>query len=106
MTSSAMQIRDYLASLEPSRASMIRKLRTLVRKHLPTGYCEAFDWGMIAYQVPLGRHADTYNGRPLLYVGLGAHKDHAAYEVEDFLRLYVKVRSPRKTGRSGIRSAP
>ena len=36
------------------------------------------NWGMIAYQVPLERYPDTYNGRPLLYAALASQKHHMA----------------------------
>ncbi len=36
------------------------------------------NWGMIAYQVPLERYPDTYNGQPLLYAALASQKNHMA----------------------------
>jgi hypothetical protein len=32
------------------------------------------NWGMIAYEVPLRRYPDTYNKKPLLYVGLASQQ--------------------------------
>ena len=34
------------------------------------------NWGMIAYEVPLERYPDTYNGEPLMYAALAAQKRH------------------------------
>ena len=34
------------------------------------------NWGMIAYQVPLERYPETYNGEPLLYAAVAAQKRH------------------------------
>tara|TARA_B100000470_G_scaffold164139_1_gene128982 strand:- start:1263 stop:1874 length:612 start_codon:yes stop_codon:yes gene_type:complete len=53
-------------------------LRALVRKHLPKGYEEAMNWGMITYQVPLKTCPQTYNGQPLIYVALASQKNHMA----------------------------
>jgi hypothetical protein len=35
-------------------------------------------WGMITWEVPLSRYANTYNGQPLTYVGLAAQKNYTA----------------------------
>jgi hypothetical protein len=53
----------------------------LIRKNLPAGYVEGFDFGMIVYHVPLKIVPRTYNGKPLMYVALGAQKN--------FLALYM-----------------
>ena len=52
----------------------------MIRKHLPPGYVESMNWGMLAYEVPLSRYPDTYNGQPLMYLALAAQKnDFALY---------------------------
>ncbi len=33
--------------------------------------------GMITYQVPLERYADTYNGKPLMYAALASQENQA-----------------------------
>ena len=48
----------------------------MVRKHLPDGYRETMNWGMITYEVPLDRHPKTYNGQPLCYAALAAQKSY------------------------------
>ena len=64
----------YLASLAPDRRAVIEEARAFVRKHLPKGYAEFMNWGVINWGIPLEQFPDTYNGQPLLYVGLGAQK--------------------------------
>jgi len=54
----------------------MRKLRSLIRKHLPKGYVEKMRWGMLCYEVPLKTYSDTYNGEPLMYAALAAQKKH------------------------------
>ncbi len=68
----------YLASLPPERRAVIAKVRTLIRKHLPNGYVEAMNWGMLCYEVPLSTYPDTYNKQPLCYIGLAAQKNNYA----------------------------
>src|SRR5690349_21378547 len=64
----------YLASLDPERRAVIEETRAFVHKHLPKGYAEFMNWGVINWGIPLEVFPDTYNGQPLLYVGLGAQK--------------------------------
>lgn len=64
----------YLKELPDEQRGVVAKLRRHIRRHLPRGYEEAFNWGAIAYQVPLKRCPDTYNGQPLCYVALAAKK--------------------------------
>ena len=53
-------------------------MRQVILDHLPDGYEEAMNWGMITYQVPLSRYPDTYNREPLMYAALASQKDHMA----------------------------
>jgi hypothetical protein len=70
----------YLASLPPERRKVIAAVRAVVRKHLPKGYVETMNWGMLSYEIPLSRYPDTYNKRPLSYVALAAQKnDYVLY---------------------------
>ena len=76
--SSATTPAEYIAALPDDRAKVIRKVRAAIRKALPKGYVETMTWGMPTYEVPLSRHADTYNGKPLLYAAIAAQKNHYA----------------------------
>jgi len=75
-SSAAANVEDYLAELPPERSEVVAKVRGVIRKHLPKGYVETMNWGMIAYEVPLSRYPDTYNGQPLAYVALAAQKNN------------------------------
>ena len=66
----------YLASLSPEKRAVIEEARTFVRKHIPAGYAEFMNWGVINWGIPLEEFADTYNGQPLCYIGLGAQKNY------------------------------
>jgi len=79
----------YLAALTPERRAVIQDARALVRKHIPKGYTEFMNWGVINWGIPLEVFSDTYNGQPLCYVGLGAQKNYnslylmGAYDVSN-----------------------
>jgi uncharacterized protein YdhG (YjbR/CyaY superfamily) len=66
----------YLKELPAERRREVARVRRVVRKHLPDGYRESMNFGMITYEVPLRRYPDTYNKQPLCYAGIAAQKNH------------------------------
>ena len=76
--SSATTVAEYLRTLPSERRTVVSEVRRMIRRHLPAGYVERMASGMIAYEIPLSRYPDTYNGRPLCYVGLAAQRDYYA----------------------------
>src|SRR5215203_6929426 len=66
----------YLASLTPEKRTVIEAARAFVRRHIPKGYAEFMNWGVINWGIPLDEFSNTYNGQPLCYVALGAHKSY------------------------------
>jgi hypothetical protein len=78
VTTKPTTVKEYLAGLPPERRSTIAKVRDVVRRNLPSGYREVMNWGMVTYELPLERYPDTYNGRPLCYAAIAAHKNHNA----------------------------
>lgn len=71
----AATVTEYLQALPDDRRKEIAKVRSVIRKHLPRGYEEAMNYGLITYQVPLRKYPDTYNGQPLCYAALAAQKN-------------------------------
>jgi len=67
---------DYLASLPQDRREVISTIRDLILENLPEGYQETINWGMLSYEVPLETYPDTYNQKPLNYIGLAAQKNY------------------------------
>jgi hypothetical protein len=78
VSSKAATPEAYLDELPPERHELISRVRDLVNANLPDGYVERMCWGMIAWELPLERYPDTYNGQPLAYAGLAAQKNHNA----------------------------
>ena len=78
MTSAPSPVRTYLDALEPDRRATVEAARDLVLEHLPEGYVEAVEWGMLAYLVPMERSGPTYNGKPLMYAALASQKRHVS----------------------------
>ncbi|MFO0704843.1 MAG: DUF1801 domain-containing protein [Candidatus Andersenbacteria bacterium] len=78
MHSNAKTVAAYLKALPPDRAKAVRAVRAVILKHLPRGYQEAMQWGMITYQIPLTRKPDTYNGQPLALAALASQKNYLA----------------------------
>ena len=69
-------VNAYLASLTPEKRAVMEKARAFVRMHIPKGYAEFMNWGVINWGIPLEKFSNTYNGQPLCYVGLGAQKNY------------------------------
>ena len=76
--STAATVDGYLQQLPEDRRAVVSAMRELIRKHLPPGYEEKMNWGMISYEIPLERYTNTYNGQPLGYVALAAQKNYYA----------------------------
>lgn len=76
--SAAKTVDDYLAELPTDRREVVTEVRKLIRKHLPRGYEETVNWGMLCYQIPLEKYPETYNGQPLGYVALASQKNYCA----------------------------
>lgn len=70
----APAVESLLAALPEDRRAAILATRALVDAHLPAGYEETVSGRMIAWVVPLAREPKTYNGQPLMYAALAAHK--------------------------------
>lgn len=69
---------QYLASLPADRRATVAAIRDVILEHLPAGFEEAMQWGMLSYVVPLSRKPDTYNGQPLALAALAAQKNYVA----------------------------
>jgi uncharacterized protein DUF1801 len=69
----ALTVNQWLASVPAERKDAINAVRDAVNEHLPHGYEETVDWGMLAWVVPLATLPKTHNGHPLTLAALGAH---------------------------------
>ena len=67
VSTAAKTVDEYLASLPEDRRSAISAVRTVILSHLPEGYAECIQCGMIAYVVP---HS--------LYAALASQKNYMA----------------------------
>jgi hypothetical protein len=78
VSSAATTVEAYLAELQPERRVVVAAVRALVNAHLPDGYVESMNWGMISWEIPLSRYPATYNKQPLIYAALAAQKNNYA----------------------------
>jgi hypothetical protein len=72
--SSATTVEAYLDELPADRRGTVEAVRAVVLDHLPTGFEEGMQHGMIGYYVPLSRYPTTYNGEPLGIAALANQK--------------------------------
>ncbi len=75
---SATTATEYLAQLPPDRKAFVSAIRRTIRQHLPTGYKEVVNWGMLAYTIPLSRYPNASNGQPLCYAALASQKNYVS----------------------------
>lgn len=85
-SSSARTVSEYLRELPSERRGVIRAVRKLVKAHLPKGFEEVMNWGMITYQVPRKTFPGTANGQPLCFAALAAQKNYYSLYL---MSLYV-----------------
>jgi len=79
MQSKAKTVQEYLDSLPEGRRATIRAVRKVIVQHLPKGYQEIMQYGMISYAVPLSLYPPGYHcGKdvPLPYAGLASQKNY------------------------------
>jgi Domain of unknown function (DU1801) len=76
--SDAVTVDAYLAELPEERRQAISAVRRVILDHLPDGFVEIMQYGMISYVVPLERYPDTYNGQALAVAALASQKRYMA----------------------------
>ena len=70
----ATTVDAYLAELPRDRRATLEGVRAVILEHLPEGFTEGMQYGMIGYYIPLERYSDTYNGQPLAIAALANQK--------------------------------
>lgn len=76
MPAKTPSVAEFIDRLSVERRREVKRIRSMIRKHLPAGYEEVISKNMIVYQVPFARFADTYNKQPLWYVALASEKSY------------------------------
>ena len=74
--SQAATAKEYLNGLPEDRRAALDAVREVILDHLPEGYEETMQYGMIGYVIPLERYSTTYNGQPLTYAALASQKNY------------------------------
>ncbi len=54
--SEATTVEDYLTELTSERRETVGAVRAVILKHLPEGFEEVMDFGMISYVIPLSTY--------------------------------------------------
>lgn len=78
VSSKATSVAQYLKELPADRRAVISAVRDLVNRHLPKGFAEVMQYGMISWIVPPARLPVTYNGQPYAVLALAAQKNNFA----------------------------
>jgi hypothetical protein len=81
MRSQAATVEEYLAEQPADRRAALETVRQVVLSHLPAGYEERMQYGMIGYVVPHSLCPEGYHcnpKEPLTYVSLASQKNYMA----------------------------
>ena len=111
MQSTANTVDEYLASLPEERRHALSQLRSMIAQHLPDGYEEGMQYGMVSYYIPLGVYPNTYNSQALSYVAFASQKNYMSLylmsmygEKESWFRQeYEKTDKKLDMGKSCLR---
>ncbi len=101
VSSAATTVERYLSSLPADRRSAIERVRDTVNAHLPAGYVEGMQYGMIGWCVPFSRFSATHNGQPLCYAALAAQKTKSSL----YLMTVYGNRELEQRFRAGFKAA-
>jgi len=75
----AATVAEYLDAVPDTQRPIVAKLLDLTRANIQHGFDEVMNWGMITFEVPLATSGKTYNGKPLMYISIGAQKKHVGF---------------------------
>ncbi|MEN8799586.1 MAG: DUF1801 domain-containing protein [Flavobacteriaceae bacterium] len=117
MRSEAKTVKAYLESLPEERRGAMDRLRATIKAHLPRGFSEEMNYGMIGYVVPHDLYPDGYHCDPKLplpFINIASQKNYIAFyhmgiyarkELFDwFTKTYPKhVKTKLDMGKSCIR---
>jgi Domain of unknown function (DU1801) len=97
----APAVAAFIAKLPAERRREVERVRRVIREHLPAGYEETVTSGMIVYEVPLAKYADTYNGHALWYAAIGSPKSYLSLHL---MPVYASAELARRL-RDGFKDA-
>lgn len=81
MTSDAKTVEEYINQLPEDRKEAINTLRKQINDHIPEGFQEVMNYGMMGWVVPHERYPDGYHCDPKLplpFMALASQKNHVA----------------------------
>lgn len=81
MRSTAATVDAYLTALPVDRRELLQAVRQVILRHLPAGYAEGMQYGMIGYFVPHARYPAGYHcdpRQPLPFAALASQKQYCS----------------------------
>lgn len=81
MKSEATTPEAYLEQLPEARQAVVSRLREVILEHLPDGFQETMNYGMLGYVVPHSRYPAGYHCNPKLplpFLNLASQKQYVA----------------------------
>ena len=82
MQSSATTVKEYIDTLPVDRKDIITKLRDTINAHIPAGFAEQMNYGMIGRVVPHSTYPQWYHVTPELplpFLWLASQKNNISF---------------------------
>ena len=98
---SSKTVATFLDQLPPERRREVKRVRDVLRRHMPKGYDEVINKNMLVYQVPLERYSETYNKQPLWYVALASEESYLSLHL---MNIYGDTAQARRL-KDGFKAA-
>lgn len=79
MSTKPQTVSEYLKGLPDDRRPAMQKLRTGIKRVLPSGFKEVMNYGMPSWVVPHSRYPDGYHcdpSLPLPFLSIASQKSH------------------------------
>ena len=108
MTYDATNPEEYIAQVPETRKEAMHKLRQTILEHLPEGFEETMQYGMIGYVVPHSRYPEGYHCDPkipLPFMNLASQKNYIAlyhsgiYTIPELNNWFKKAYSDKNIGK-------
>ena len=78
MRVAATSVKDYLARVPLAHREPLAVVYQTVARHLPAGYEEGLQYGVVSWFVPPERYPWSYNGQPLSVAAFASQKNYMA----------------------------
>jgi len=78
----ANTVQEYLENIQDERKPIINQIRDVVNEHIPKGFKECINYGMLGWVIPHEVYTNGYHCNPKLplpFINLASQKNHIGF---------------------------